>query len=195
MQTDPDFSRFAQGERGLFRVVYDRYIHDLYSYGRGLCYSHDNCLDAIQDVFTRIYGMGPEELARISNIRYYLLRSMRNRLTDISRRSGNLSENIEDHPFIADVSVATHEMDSMEEDRLLAGQVRRLLELLTPRQREAVYLRFMQEMEYEQIADILKMEPGSVRTLVFRGIARIRSCAPAEIKAVLTLSILAGKFF
>ena len=65
-------------------------------------------------------------------------------------------------------------------------QIELYLNLLTGRQREAVYLRFIEEMEYEEIAIILEMSAPAVRKLVCRAIARIRT---EELSLVMLLCI------
>ena len=62
-----------------------------------------------------------------------------------------------------------------EEDRkTIEEQIEVYLNLLTSRQREAIYLRYIDEMDYEEIAEILNMTAPAVRKLVCRGIARLR---------------------
>ena len=65
-------------------------------------------------------------------------------------------------------------MISEEETQKLKKIVEDLLKELTPRQREAIYLRYMQEMDYEDIAVLLNMNVNSARRLVSRGIDSLR---------------------
>ena len=63
---------------------------------------------------------------------------------------------------------------SDEKKEKIRTAVEELLDSLTSRQREVVYLRFMQNMEYEDIAAILDMQVGSVRKLVYRSVSILR---------------------
>jgi RNA polymerase sigma factor (sigma-70 family) len=68
-------------------------------------------------------------------------------------------------------------MDSIlakEKQALLVKKVEALLETLTERQKEAVYLRYMNEMEYEDIARLMNITADSAKQLVHRGIQFIR---------------------
>ena len=49
-----------------------------------------------------------------------------------------------------------------------------MLEILTDKQKEAVYLRFIQELEYEEVANLLDMTAPAVRKLISRAIKRMR---------------------
>ena len=116
------------------------------------------------------------------NIRHYLLRSFINRHLDIQKsRKNMISTDISDLPFVMEVSLddTTTEgyMIEEEEREKLKEKVAFLLSLLTERQRKAVYLRYMEEMEYEEIAELLNMNAESVRKLVFRGLEKLRKHA------------------
>ena len=75
---------------------------------------------------------------------------------------------------INDVTV----LDSLieEEERLeLSRKIKLLLNRLTARQREAVCLRYIYDMEYDEIADLLNMSNSkSARNLVSRALEHLR---------------------
>ncbi len=54
-------------------------------------------------------------------------------------------------------------IDSFED----AAQLHRCLEKLTPLHKEVLLLRFLEEMSYEQIADVLDCNVGTVRSRIF----------------------------
>ena len=55
--------------------------------------------------------------------------------------------------------------------------VRRLLDQLSPRQREALTLYYIEEKKYEDICEIMNMNYQSVRNLMHRGLTKLRSLA------------------
>ncbi|MDD4639480.1 MAG: sigma-70 family RNA polymerase sigma factor [Bacteroidales bacterium] len=65
-------------------------------------------------------------------------------------------------------------MEHKEEQSFLKRKVEKILSLLTDRQREAVYLRYMQDLDYEEIATMMDMQSESVRKLVFRALESVR---------------------
>src|SRR5690606_16982670 len=74
-------------------------------------------------------------------------------------------------------SITTTVLDRIidEEDRsIIKQQVDELLSKLTSRQKEAIYLRFMQELEYEEIAEIMDMTQHAARKLISRSLKRLR---------------------
>ena len=160
-----------------FSQLYQKHSNSLYRFGMGMGLSHDDCLDIINDVFCRL--IEKNRVIETGNIKYYLFRCFINRHKDIQKlRKNNISADINDLPSVMEVSTdeVTVEGDTIEQEEResLHRKVSFLLELLTPRQRKAVYLRYMEEMEYEEIGKLLDMNIESVRRLVFRGLEKMR---------------------
>ena len=55
--------------------------------------------------------------------------------------------------------------------------VKRLLNQLSPRQREALTLYYIEERKYEDICEIMNMNYQSVRNLMHRGLSKLKSIA------------------
>ena len=52
--------------------------------------------------------------------------------------------------------------------------LRKALNDLTPRQKEAIYLKFTQDLEYEQIAEIMEMGIEGSRNLIYRAVKSLK---------------------
>ena len=157
--------------------VYKKHINSLYRFGMGMGLSHDACLDVIHDVFCRL--MEKKMVFETDSIRLYLFRSFINRHIDIQKARKNIIPgDVNDLHFVMEVSLDHTNIEGYmiekEEKETLKQKVEFLLNLLTERQRKAVYLRYMEEMEYEEIGKLLDMNTESVRKLVFRGLEKIR---------------------
>lgn len=153
--------------------LYNAHVDGLYYYGISLGFSHDICLDAIQDVFCKLFF-------KIENInseaaKYYLFRSYRNQLLDLrkSKKKEIAHSDIIDLPFHVEVTIVDTLIEKEEQERI-KKKVDQLMGMLTQRQREAIYLRYMEELEYDEIGKILGMNIESVRKLVFRGMEKLR---------------------
>lgn len=174
--------------------LYNKYVNELYSYGISLGFSDNICKDAIHDVFCKIY-VNKNELKNIHNIKHYLFKSLKNRLLDIYKRDRKITfDEIEDYSFSIEISVMDSIIDE-EEKELLKHKVEALMNTLTSNQREAIYLRYMQEMEYEEIAQILNITAESVRKLVYRGIDRLREQSNLGIIIILSIYLHYHNYF
>lgn len=169
------FTKLKKGDEEAFSFFYKYYINDLYSYGKSLCIDDEYVMDAIQDVFLKVFFNKPQ-LYSVEHFKYFLLKSLKNRLYDLFK-SKYFSDATDIKGDIFNFSIKTTVLDEIieEEDRMIIQQkVERLLNILSPQQKEAVYLRYIQELDYEQISEIMEKNETSVRKLVSSAIHKIR---------------------
>lgn len=140
-------NRFLHGDHEAYSLLYRDHIQELFSYGKALTGNDERLKDAIQDVFYKLLS-NPAALKDVQNLKYFLFKSLKNRLIDILKSEMRQSQSGEAAAYeqidftINDVTV----LDSLieEEERLeLSRKIKSLLNLLTPRQREAVCLRYI----------------------------------------------------
>lgn len=138
----------------------------------------DIVMDAIHDVFCKI-AADDNAFQDVSNIKFYLFRALKNRLLDIYKSQKiHISitynnEIIESLPFDLHVNIEDKIID-VEEREQIEKQIVEMLASLTARQREVVYLRYVQEYDYKQIADLLNISVQSCRNLVSKSILSLR---------------------
>lgn len=164
---------FVAGNDAIFSFIYNKYVDVLLSYGKGLGFDKDILKDAIQDVFIKLYS-NRSQLNNVQNLKSYLFRSLKNRLLDMIKMSVETSD-IDNYEFR--FFIKTNVLDELieeEDKKAIQDKVEELLGCLTDRQREVIYLRFIQEMEYEDIAQLLNITTHASRKLVSRAIKKIR---------------------
>ncbi len=158
--------------------IYNSYIDELYNYGIYQGFENEVIMDAIHDVFCNL-SEDVDKLKQVVNIKFYLFRSLKNRLLDIAmskRKNIEINTDIETQtslPFNFQINFDDRIIDK-EERQLIKVQVEEMLNSLTNRQREAIYLRYIQEYDYNQIAEILNISVNSTRKLVSNAIIRLR---------------------
>ncbi len=166
-------ARFLKGEDTAFELIYRKYANQLVSYGVGLGVDRETLKDAIHDVFCKLYA-NKRFLENITSLKSYLFKSLRNRLINIHKsQAGTVGIDATGPDFSVKVTV----LDELirDEDRVqIRNSIEKYLSCLTNRQREAVYLRFIQDLDYDEIAILLDMTPHAARKLTSRAIIRIR---------------------
>lgn len=157
-----------------WETIYTTYINDLFSYGKALGIEKDLLQDIIHDLFLHLIDNKPD-LRSEEGIKFYLLRSLKNRFISELRKKKDFDEleAIDSYAFSIKVS-AIDLMIEKEEQDLLISKVEKIMGSLTPRQREAIYLRYMQGFSYEEIAQILDIKEKGARKLVERAIKTVR---------------------
>ncbi len=160
-------------ETDVFVMLYNKYADSLYAYGMGFGFDGETVKDIIHDVFLDIMSRG-NDLSRIANIKAYLFRIVHNRMVDLHRSHIDTCDLSERDP---DMQISLTSLDAMIESEHVV-RIRRMLESLlnqlSPKQREALLLRFVYEMEYNEIALILNVTPHAARKFVSKGLSKLR---------------------
>ena len=149
----------------------------------GLCYrfttSDAEAQDLTQDIFLRVFRTLKSYRSAEGSFVTWLTRLSRNLLIDHYRRTRQerLTDTIEDQ--LPTLEEHEHGTDTAARpDRLLAGReaseiLQGALGKLSPELRETVILRDLQEMEYREIAQVLKIPEGTVKSRLNRGRAEL----------------------
>lgn len=172
--------------------TYNEYLDSLYAYALHLGFDDHSAMDAIHDVFYKLCTQH-SSLDEIDNLKFYLFRSLRNRLIDLSRTKREhpyphlIGEMIEaDLPFQLNVTVED-EFIEKEEAEKIREKVENVLSQLTHRQREIVYLRYIQECSYDEISEIMEISVAASRNLVSKSIAKLRVASLATSSLLLII--------
>ena len=165
---------FIEGDNEAFTWIYYKHIHEIIAYGIGLGYMKNEIEDAIQDVCYNILK-NRNSLIGVKNVKFFLLRSLKNRLINIKRdEKKTLSSDGFENIFFEKANIIEN-IIKRESKLKIEKRVNTLFKLLTPRQKEAIYLKYIQGLDYKEIAIILNMTIPSVRNLVSRGISKMRN--------------------
>jgi RNA polymerase sigma factor (sigma-70 family) len=166
---------FKREDNSAVSFIYREYFPVLYRYG--LKFSSDTFLieDTIQDLFTELIK-NRETLGDTDNILFYLLKSFRRKLVrrmENANRYDLTGEMTDEYPFEV-VWSAEHELIVEEESKQRSSMLLKALNELTPRQKEAVYLRFTKELDYAVIAEIMNISVEACRNLISKAISNMK---------------------
>jgi RNA polymerase sigma factor (sigma-70 family) len=157
--------------------IYTHHVDALFTYGKNLGFNREVVEDAIHDVFEKL-AFDKNKLDNVSDIRFYLYKSIKNRLIDIHKYQKEeiqteSTDILLELPFNITVSVENILIEQ-EEKKLIKNEIEGMLNTLTDRQREVIYLRYVQEYTYEQIAELMQINVHSCRKLVSKAIVNLR---------------------
>ena len=174
------------GNQRAFERIYSAYFDTLYNYGRKYTHQTELVEDAIHDLFMRIWK-NRSNLREPISVRNYLFKAFRNHLND-KLSAGNryvLSEPENGGPEFEFVLSAEHIRIGMEQERLISARLSEAIEKLTPRQREAIFLRFYEEFSYPEIAGIMELSMKATYKLMGRAIDALRDTLGGQIIGIL----------
>jgi RNA polymerase sigma factor (sigma-70 family) len=166
---------FKEGDRQAFDVLLRQYYPLLSNYGLRLVSDKLLVEDCLQDFFIDLWnrraGLGIPQ-----NLNAYLLSSFRRRLfreKDKNNRLGFKSELSEDYNFEVQFDIETQLIEREDENKTYE-KLKQHIDSLTKRQKEAIYLRFYQELDYTDIAQIMAINQHSAINLVYDALKLLR---------------------
>jgi len=168
------WKKLLEGDINSLKIIYDLYINDLYNYGKRFTSDDELIKDCIHDIFIEVYKKR-RNLSYTNNILYYLLKSLRRKIfKELSKKTKRIIVD-EDYKFnYLEYIDSFQKIEDSEKNKLIKQKIRTAINSLTSRQREALYLKYIFEMEYEDICEIMNMNYQSIRNLVCRALNSLR---------------------
>ena len=176
---DPDVTvveRCLKGEEAAWEELVKGHTRRVY----GLCYrftgSDSQAQDLTQEVFLRIFRTLKSFRAGEGAFSTWLTRLTRNLLVDHYRRTrlDRATDSIEEQlPMLEETHALTARTDGMLAGREASEALQAALQRLSPELRETVILRDLEEMEYREIARVLNVPEGTVKSRLNRGRAEL----------------------
>ena len=167
------WTRFIAGDDKAYAELYNLYIDDLFAYGIHFTSDREAVKDCIQEVFTSLYKNRSRQ-KKVNHIKCYLFTSLKNELFNLFKKNIEYYQIETIEPvFCTEYSVEDLFLKA-EADRNNIAKVKKLLEVLSPKQNEVIYYRYVEEMSYNEIGELMQMNNQSVRNLVHRSIQKVR---------------------
>jgi RNA polymerase sigma-70 factor, ECF subfamily len=168
---DPLAARLADGDPLAPKALVERHYRELYRYAFSVLREERSAEDAVQDAFERAFsalGRYSEERLRAMRLRPWMYRITLNVARNRLRQRREVP--------VEDLCVEA----ASDEDRESIMDTLAALGGLPERQRVAVTLRYLQDMPYAEISSVTGWPEGTAKTLVRRGLMRLRSLMVEE---------------
>jgi RNA polymerase sigma factor (sigma-70 family) len=184
-----------EGDKNAYGHIYRLYYPRLFNYGCKFTTDAALVEDSIQEIFVRFWT-NREKLAAVRELKSYLFVSFRHYLLKQLSQYKKILDDVtaaDDYAFALEISAEQRRVAAEEQQEQLAVLIN-AMRRLTPRQKEAVFFRFYENMSYEEIAGILNISVKATYKLVARAIIMLRDAYNAAplVKALLTITPLAA---
>ena len=164
--------RCLDGEEAAWEELAETYTRRVY----GMCYrftgNDGQAQDLTQEVFLRVFKSLKSFRAGEGSLITWLTRLTRNLLIDHYRRSklDRSTDSIEDQlPLLVQTHGVESRTDSAVSSREASEILQKGLQKLSPELRETLILRDLEGMEYREIAEVLNVPEGTVKSRLNRG--------------------------
>jgi RNA polymerase sigma-70 factor, ECF subfamily len=162
--------RCLQGDDAAWEVVVNSYAKRIYNLTYRYTCRRDEAEDLTQDIFIRVYQNLKSFRSESGSFQSWVMKIGRNLIIDHYRRTRRFQQ-----------SAGTEEMEAMnlKDDRLPNPQrgveqseaaifLREGLQGLSPELKEAIILRDLEDMTYQDIAELLGIPEGTVKSRINR---------------------------
>lgn len=166
---------FRNGSREALNQIFEKYARHVFAYGKKITPDQALISDCIQDLFVELWLKRGILTPEIKSIKFYLIKSIRRRI--LRRLSADARVIGKPIPDEYNLRVQCNIESQMVDDQL-SGEIRSCLEnslsALSESQREAVYLKFYENLSYDQIACIMNTNVKAVYNLISKSMISLR---------------------
>jgi RNA polymerase sigma factor (sigma-70 family) len=177
------WNEFLKGDDKAFSLIYYQQIKRLLTYGYKLSPEKELVHDAIQEVFLDLYQKKGKPHILIEDLKGYLFISLKHsilkkvaglRKFDLGRMDERYSDYFKVEYNFQDEII---KKETGEETRL---KILHAVEQLSPREKEIIYLKFEEELDYAQISKILEITIESCHKQFYRAMKELRKLCDPE---------------
>jgi RNA polymerase sigma-70 factor (ECF subfamily) len=182
MHSDEDLARLVQqGNAEGFGELIRRYEPKLLRYAKKFLFTTEDSKDHVQDVFLKAY-MNIKSFDAARRFSPWLYRIAHNEFVNAIRKNSRLPV----FSFDLDVLLPHPAAKETSEDAITRREMKELLDrslgALSPKYRELLVLYYFEEMDYKEIAEILRIPVGTVGVRLARGREQLKKNLQAQEK-------------
>jgi RNA polymerase sigma-70 factor (ECF subfamily) len=168
---NPIIERCLAGEETAWEELVRVHTRRVYAICFRFTGSDHKAQDLTQEVFLRVFRSLKNFRAGEGSFSVWLGRLARNLLIDDYRKNklDRASDSLEDRLPIIENTTAAARADGMLAGREASEMLQAALQKLSPELRETVILRDLEELEYREIAQVLEIPEGTVKSRLNRG--------------------------
>jgi RNA polymerase sigma factor (sigma-70 family) len=157
-----------------FDIIVDRYKDRLHNFLYRYTHNHEDCEDLVQETFLRVYRSrhSYERIAKLSTWMYTIALNLAKSMYKKKQRMSLMSIHADDSdPDDREFEITDSTMLQDEElhIKLSIQELEKALMELNEDFREAIVLRDIQQLTYEEIAEITGTAMGTVKSRINRG--------------------------
>lgn len=163
------------GHEEALASIIEEYYTSLYNYAFKFCHDGDLAKDCIQEVFISLWQRR-DSATSIVSLKYYLLRAIKNKiLKSLHRLSVNRGLSTASAEAAFQIELSTEDLLIRDEALQDRNQlVSRIVQELSSREKEIIYLKFYEQLDNNQISELMSINVQSVYNLLHRSLLKLR---------------------
>lgn len=164
---------FKDGHVSAFEALYYRFYNNLERYGHRFENHEELIQESIQDLFVKLWR-NKDRLSIPESPKHYLMKALRNIIYSKQQIQGRLVYKGTDADLAVLTQSQTEEMPFLATDSL-SVELEYHIYRLTAKQREAIYLFYVEDFGYKEIAEFFGIRREGAYKLIYRAIDALRA--------------------
>ncbi|GAB3919007.1 MULTISPECIES: RNA polymerase sigma factor [Larkinella] len=177
------WDQFRSGDEVAFARLYKEYVQVLYHYCAHFTADRALIKDCIHDLFVELWKHR-QTIGQTTSVRFYLMASIKRKLVrhlNAEMKFSSQDDVENDREWLPGCAPSYEStLISYEEDDHVNSCVAKAIEKLPRRQREAVYLRYYQNLSNEEISSLMQINIQSVYNLIFGALTNLKKYISPE---------------
>ncbi|MBN1224080.1 MAG: RNA polymerase sigma factor [Candidatus Aminicenantes bacterium] len=166
--------RMKNGDREAFMAVIRLYQKKVFLLAYSYFRNSEDAMDIVQETFLRLYQKaGMFQKGR--NFQNWLLQIAKNLCIDFYRKNYKRSNGLQREKSLEDLNSPVGESDNCQTSSDIHHIFSECLKGLTEKQRMIFTMKHYNNLEYREIAQILKISVGTVKSLHFKAVQNLRT--------------------
>ncbi len=171
---------FLSGDKNAFSVIFKMNYSELYNYGLKFSKSPSLTKDCLQDFFIYLYTHR-ESIKEVKSIKGYLFISFRRALLKKLKNERRFTVTDIDSIYLSNFEFSPEEIAIQQEiSTIKSNTLTSILNNLSPREREAIYLKYYSELKVSEISSIMNISYQSVLNTIQKAFKKIRNASENE---------------
>lgn len=167
------WNQFRNGDEEAFVSLFRQYYSGLFNYGCKITTDIELVEDCIQELFLDVWRSAGK--TDILSLKAYIFKAFKFKLVRLIQKNNKIQ------PFTASLSAENNfelSHDNFIIDKELSAskkeKILQALQELSPRQREIIYLKFYQDLSYEEVSEIMQINYQAARNLIYQAIKTMK---------------------
>ena len=163
---------FRNGDRTAYAYFIHSYSNSLFNYGYRIYADRDFVKDCVQEVFIELWNRR-NSINETNSVKWYLFKSVRLRIFRDAPKWNRTTPLEEEYEFAVEFNIE-HQLIIDLETQELSLRIKSVLNKLPGRQREIMYLRFYENLNFDEISAIMQINKQSVHNLLQKAYRNFR---------------------
>src|SRR5690554_63842 len=164
-----DWISLIKGDILCFENLFKRHYSSLHQYGYKLTGDASVVDDCLQEMFLYIFEKR-HKLGEVKYVRAYLFKSFRRLLLRTMRNRQKLVYISLNDSW----KVVPNELEMIETQEIQRKYLVKLINELSPREREMIYMRYYNDLSIQEIAEVLSISYGAVVNTLYKAMVKLR---------------------